>query len=82
MLIKLLPKKGFLYFQLHKYHFILYKIFYFAQTSSFIVSYFESPIPDIFFNSSIDLNLPFSSLYFIILSAVDGPIPVTVSSSV
>ena len=56
--------------------------FHFTHTSSFIVSYFASPTPDTFFNSSTELNLPFSSLYFIILSAVDGPIPVTVSSSV
>lgn len=47
-----------------------------------MLSYLDLPIPDTFFKSSTDLNFPFNDLYWIILEASDGPIPLTVSSSV
>lgn len=64
------------------FNFSIITIFYFTITSSFILSYLALPIPDTFFKSSTDLNFPFSVLYWIILDASDGPIPLTDSSSV
>src|SRR5699024_6259039 len=48
--------------------------FQFKMTYSFKDSTVLSPNPFIFFISSIDLKSPFASLYFIIASALLGPI--------
>lgn len=55
---------------------------YSTQISSSIDSYFESPIPETFLISSILENSPFFVLYSMIFRAVEGPIPLSASSSV
>src|SRR5574344_1478416 len=48
---------------------------------SFILLKIELPIPETFFKSSTALKLPLASRYFIMLLALDSPIPVKVISS-
>ena len=55
--------------------------YYSILIKAFNSSYFLSPIPFTFFISSIELNLPFSSLYFTILLAVASPTPGSESNS-
>ena len=60
---------------------VIHRIYNYTVIYFLIFSNKESPIPDTFLISSIELKLPFSSLYFTILLAFDSPIPVMDESS-